>query len=273
MTEEDALTKFKQFIQAKKSKAKRPKYKAMWDFRSSPHEQFHKTLDDTFLCFIKWAKLKTRGQEDTYNVSKALRRIEAYAEWMEENAGDLVEPPLTPASVKEALDACQLKVSIDKDENFVWWFDLNAMDREKIKNEIKIEDSLRSFVWYAHYIMFHPNAQDGGMTIVENVAKVGFFESFSMVPMSLSAKLNGLTIGVLPVKLKKLYLLEAPGWMRTFMRIVSVFLSKKMKSRIVILDDWSKVAEELGEDCIPKGFGKLEGSLQVDAVEQEYFSN
>jgi hypothetical protein len=280
-TEENALLKLKELIENKKAKTRKDKHKAKWDFKTSPHEQFNKTLDDTFLCFIKWAKVKKDKEGDnnnddgegTYNVSKTFRRLESYADWMEETGDDLIEPPLTAASVKEALDAFQMKVSEDKNGNFVWWFDLGVIDKDKLKKDLKPEDSLRAFVWYSHYIMYDPIAQNKGLVIVENCAKMGFFELFTLMPMKLGAKLDRLTIGVLPVKCNMIYLLEGPQWIKLLMNFMGMFMSKKMKKRIAFLKEWKEVGETLGEECIPKNYGKLEGHLEVDPVEKEYFSN
>jgi hypothetical protein len=56
------------------------------------------------------------------------------------------------------------------------------------------------------------------------------------------------------------------------MKFMSVFMSKKMRERMIILKDWNKIEEIVGKECIPKNFGKLEGSMEVDPVEAKYFS-
>ena len=92
----------------------------------------------------------------------------------------------------------------------------------------------------------------------------------TMVPMKLGTKLDRLTIGVLPIKMNALYILETPKWCSMLMKFLGAFMSKKMKQRIAILQDWAKVEDLLGKECIPKGFGKLEGCHEMDLVRSEY---
>jgi hypothetical protein len=270
----------KGLVQADRTNAKlKSKKRIKWEIRTSPHDQFGKTLDDTFLAFVQWAKSSSNDANNdeqsptlTYNVSKAFRRLESYAEWMEDTGDDLTQEPLTATSVQVALKAWAMRSSIDKHGRFAWWIDFDQMDKSAIKKDISPTESLRAFVWYSHYVMYDTNAQEKGVVLIESVAKMGFLQSMTLVPMKLGVKLDRLTIGVLPVKMKAIYILETPTWMDVFMKFMGVFMSKKMKQRIIILKDWNKVEELLGKECIPKPFGKLEGSMEVDPVVEQYFS-
>ena len=57
------------------------------------------------------------------------------------------------------------------------------------------------------------------------------------------------------------------------MKLMGVFMSKKMKERFVMMDDWKKLEEMFDPEIIPKGFGKLEGSVDKDELQTEYFSS
>lgn len=276
---EVALAVLKELIGMAKTKTKKEKMKKMWDFSTSPHEQFGKELDDTFMAFLLWARTSTdtadndnNNTEEKINVSKAFRRLEVYAGWMEDTGDDLITPALTSVSVQSTLKEWAMRVSIDNQGRLVWWIDLNAIDIGKIKSEIPPEDSLRAFVWFAHYVMYDEDAQKNGLVFIENVAHMGMIKMFTMMPMKLSTKLDKLTIGVLPIKMNALYMLETPRWVNILMKFMGMFMSKKMKSRIVSLKEWDKVEGLVGKDCIPKGFGKLEGSLEVDPINEKYFS-
>lgn len=266
-----ALTMLKTLIDTSKEKSKPGKKKAKWDFSTCPHGQFGKTLDDLFLTFLIWAKVFSDGNEyfSKVNVSKAFRRLEKYADWMEDSNNDLAEP-LTPESVWEALDVWKMKASVDKNGRFVWWISFSDIDAKKVK-KFDSKDHIRAFVWYSHYVMFDENAQENGIVFIEDCDHVGFLESMTLIPMKVGAKLDRLTIGTLPVQVKSMLLLECPGWINLFMKFLKMFMSKKLKERIQIVKDWASIEEEVGIENIPVGFGKLKGSLAVDPIIDKYF--
>uniref|UniRef100_A0A7S0IL42 CRAL-TRIO domain-containing protein n=1 Tax=Calcidiscus leptoporus TaxID=127549 RepID=A0A7S0IL42_9EUKA len=205
------------------------------------------------------------------NVSKAFRRLDAYASWMEDAAEELTQPPLTTEEVLPLVRAWALRTSHDSQGRLVWWLDIAQMQLEAIA-QMPISEQLRGFVWFAHAIMFDERAQRHGMAIVENLACVGFWAAVTMVPMKLSVKLDRLTIGILPVKMKLILMLDTPRWMSVMMRIFSMFMSKKMQKRMVMCKkEWHAVGERLGADCVPSGFGECGGTLHADPVLDAHF--
>jgi len=283
------LRAFKKMIEdAKEQNEKLPETKrsVKWEFQTSPHEQFGKTLDDLYMSFLKWARKNKKSKEDKkkksdeaetetttkkekiLNVNKAFRRLESYADWMDSSKEDLKDP-LTYESIKDALVPWGMESSIGKENHFVWWIDFKKIDKKAVK-ENPIIDSFRSFVWYSHFVMYNSNAQDYGMMIVENCEGLGFIEMMTLFPMKLGTKLDRLTMGVLPVKMEKCYITETPTWMKLFMKFMKVFMSKKLRDRIVLVQEWDDLTTSLGEECIPKGFGKLKGNENFkDLLEQK----
>ena len=145
-------------------------------------------------------------------------------------------------------------------------------DYKQFKKDFTPKDHLRAFVWYCHAIMYNENAQTNGLIWVYNCAKMGMIDMFTLMPAKLGTKLDKLTIGVLPIKMKCMYMFESPTWVNIFMKIISVFMSKKMKERMVFLKGWSESETDKlgGLEAIPKGFGEVDGTLEGGVVEK-YF--
>jgi len=266
----EALVLLHQLIEETKQNTVKESELKKWDFATSPHVHFNKTLDDTFMAFIMWARVKD-DESSMINVSKAFRRLETYANWMHNSSIDLVDP-LTPASIQKGLEQWCMNSSYDKDGRFLWWCDMSRIDMPYMKKELTPEESLRAFVWYAHAVMYDEKAQKNGLVFIYNVNRIGMIATFTLTPAKFAAKLDCLTIGVLPIKMKGIYMLDSPTWLRLFMGLMSIFMSKKMKERIVNVKEWKTIEETFGAETIPKMFGKLEGKLQEDVLEKEYFS-
>ena len=274
----DALASLKAMIEAAKLKAKGKKL-AMWDFRSSPHEQFGRSLDDTFGACLMWARITDVDDEDddadgavkgVTNVSKAFRRLETYAEYMEDTGTELTEPALV---FDDGMAAVHKKwgfsTSVAPNGELVWWIDMGGMDMAAVK-ETPVLATFRYVVWYAHAIMYNANAMEHGMSFCNTVgSNVSFWAATTMVPMKLKAKIDRLTIGTLPVKIKCIMILDPPWWMATMMAIIGAFMSAKMKKRMVLLkkpDCWAGPAARWGAGCVPKGFAECGGANTLDPV-------
>lgn len=244
-----------------------------------PLDEFHTTQTNFLKAFLKWS-IKDRedvveGSEDAklvVNASKARRRLDSYFDWMKDNmAEDLAENPLTLDSVKDAAKAWGIEATHTKDNQLAWWFDIGRMDQAAMKT-VPAQTQLRYIVWHSHLIMFDHKAQDNGVNIVEDLNKIGFWNCMTLIPIELSAKMDRLTIGVLPVKMKGIYVFGAARWMHLMMGLMKPFLSKKMKDRMYILTE--KVAPDpqqycddlVGRDSIPEGFMGLEGGSPPDAL-------
>jgi len=275
-SKEEGITLVTAWVEAAKSDSKvKAKKRIKWNFETSPHAQFDKTIEDLYAMFVHWARAED-GDKD-YNISKAFRRLESYADWMHENGGtEISEPPLTIGSVQTCLEAWGMRSSISKSNQLVWWFDMGTIDMSTIKTKYTVTEHMRAFVWYAHAIMYNPNAQEHGIVFCEDVAKLGFIQSITLMPAKLSSKLDRLTIGVLPVRMTGMYLLSTPRWMDLFMKFMGMFMSKKMKDRMHPLKDseWDKLEANLGgKDYILKGFGRLEGTLEADPIKDAYYTS
>ena len=244
-----AIARLTDMAAAAEAKASGTK-KTKWRFATSPHAAFGKTLDDVFAAFVRWA---TADEEEltavvgegaggasesggggaaaavprpnlSINVSKAFRRLEAYAEWMHATGTDLVMPPLTADSVATAAAVWGMRLNTDKYGRWVVWFDMGSLDFKAVK-ALSAEASLRYFVWYANWCMFEETAQQRGMVVAENVAQCGFWQCCTMMPMKLGIKIDRLTLGVLPIKMKRMIITDSSS-IRPLQRFCSLILSR-----------------------------------------------
>ena len=83
--------------------------------------------------------------------------------------------------------------------------------------------------------------------------------------MDLGVKLDRLTIGILPIKMKLMLIADSPRWMSIMMGIFSRFMSKKMQKRMVVVkgdaEAWATVASSVGgKQYCPPGFGEMGGT-------------
>ena len=139
-------------------------------------------------------------------------------------------------------------------------------------------EHLRYVVWFAHLVMFDEHARKNGAIIVEDLAHIGFWALATLLPHDLSAKMDRLTIGILPVKMKGIYVFGAAGWMNLLMTLMKPFMSKKMRDRMQLVSscktrqDMQTYCENLvgGKANIPSGFCGLEGGARRDSVIEQF---
>ena len=252
-----------------------------------PLSEFNATQDQFLTSFLKWAEQeqeeatgkdgKTKSKKDkeetktttVINVSKAKRRLDSYFEWMEDNQDDF-EEPLTIESISETAKLWDIQITYDDKGHFLWWIDIAKLDKEEIKN-VAPRDHLRYVVWFSHLVMFDQKAQDNGAKIIENLGHIGFWKLATLVPHELGAKMDRLTIGILPVKMKQIYVFGAAKWMTILMTLLKPFMSKKMKERMILLPNSTDIqtfCDELvsSRKNIPVDFCGIKGEAKRDAV-------
>lgn len=257
---DEALDKLKAMVEIEKETAQQRPQK--WNFATVPLEPFQKTLDDVFLAFLLWAKVDDSNQ---FNVSRAFERLTAYATWMDNTGRDMIDPPLNVDSIRQAWKEWNMKVSYDKAGHFVWWLDFSDIDLERVK-AIPVDENLRLFVWFSHFAMFDLQAQHNGCVLVKNLGKIQFWNSLTLLNPKLAHKIDRLTIGTMPVKMKQIYVCESPQWAHILVKLMMPFLSPVVKDRLVFLGNPKILEDILGLDCIPVGFLGTQGRLEKDIV-------
>ena len=149
--------------------------------------------------------------------------------------------------------------------------DIGKMNKAKIKT-MDAQEHLRYVVWYSHLIMFDKNAQDHGVILMEDLNKIGFWSTMTLIPIDVSAKMDRLTIGVLPVKMKAIYMFGAARWLHLMIGLMKPFLSKKMRDRMIIVTeaiapDRQQYCDDLvSRESIPDGIMDLKGGTAHDAM-------
>lgn len=240
-----------------------------------PLESFNATQDQFLTAFLKWSEQKGHDKSSELvkiNVSKARRRLDAYFAWMQDNRKDF-EEPLTLESILPASKIWDIQITYDEQNSFVWWIDLGSLDKAEIK-KLSPSEHLRYVVWFSHLVMLDKNAQDNGAMIIEDLGMIGFWKMATLVPTELGAKMDRLTIGILPVKMKKIYIFGAARWMHLLMGFLKPFLGKKMRERMVILPKKTNIQTFcdglVTRKNIPKGFSGLEGETPRDMFIEKF---
>jgi hypothetical protein len=224
------------------------------------------------------------------NVSKAKRRFEAYAEWMENSAealhkadGELI-PNLLPS--RQVFDAFAIRVTRDACGRIVWWMDLDLADEETIRNVLDPHEIRRFFIWFAHFVMYNTNAQENGMVFMNSLAHMAIWEFMTMLPLELGIQTDEFMICVIPLKTKMLAFFNRPAWAKFAFGLLRVFLNRHMRNRVLMVHDgMDNVAKRqkrqrtalqqiLGgnvNDYVPQGFVGIDtGRTDTDLLEQFY---
>ena len=282
-TELEALAAIK--VKVQEAKENDHKHPGKWDFRWTPVKEFDATMDDVLLAFCRWTRKDNDedgtgdgNKTTTMNIDKAFRRLKSYAEWMYDARADL-EESLTVKSIAGAANAFGMKLTHDATGRLIWWFALPNTDLEAIKNKtVSVSESVRYFVWSTHIVLLDKQAQDNGMVFIQDMQDINFWTLMTMFPGDLGAKLDRLTIGVLPIQMKGLYILHAAGWMKLLMALIKTFMSKKMRQRIVTIgkneDTLKIVTKEVGgPQYIPAGCCGLEGTAEKNIIFGKYITD
>lgn len=216
--------------------------------------------------------------KNVMNISKAFRRLETYVNWMHDNRSKLLmEDAWTTESLTPAAQAFGMKLTHDKSGRLVWWFDVKTMDISALHaKEVSIAESIRFMVWATHLVLLDKQAQDNGMCFVEDLDQIGFWRFMSAFPLEVGAQMDRLTIGVLPIKMKAIYVMKAAMWMNVLLGMMKAFMSKKMRQRIVIIkkdQDAQAVLNEAlgGPEYIPINCCGLQGTMEKDIFFGRYF--
>lgn len=252
-----------------------------WTFEAVPLQEFGATIDDVFVAFLRWSGVDSSDEDEheacklqggvnkreifPINVSKAFRRLTAYATWMDEQKDVLIEPPLTLESVRQAKDLLYSRVTHDDCGRVIWWLDLGKTNFEEMKH-LAHEEILRFFVWLSHLIMIDESAQRNGIMFLDSMDAVSFYQYMTMLPYQLGITIDKFMIGVTPLKTKLVVFMKRPTWFNVGFGLLSVFLPARMKKRVSQPDNEQASIEDIVGSNIPVGFDNYNGTLDVDLI-------
>ena len=246
-----------------------------------------------------------------YNVTKAFERFEKYVDWMYRHRKELKN--LTTESVADAARAWNFKLQTSKEGRLVWYVDVGSMDvnaikgnnnnqAESTKKDVTLTDSLRWLVFMSHIVMFHhsnnslkDNAMSTrGLTVLFSMGdNTTMVESVTtLLPMmdKLAKKLDNFTIGTLPIKLEKIYILPSKQqrWVGIVASLMKALLSKKLKNRVCVVQNanngntnginnnnvtFAALLNKLGKDRVPVGYPILKGTCPQDIIFGQYVTS
>jgi hypothetical protein len=271
-----------------------------WLFRNAPHQEFGLEITDIFKAFLTWAAVDgveqqeeeevngnnnnnnnggvtkkcqrrrggVNGRHAKINVSKAFRRLERYAVWMDATGDDLVQPPLKASSLTKAWEAFSMTLSHDDCGRLVWWLDLGKTDLDAVR-ALPPKEILRLFVWFSHLMLFDEGGQENGIVFVQCFARMTFWSWMTMLPLNLGIQVDEFVISVIPLKTRIVLFLERPPWVRFGYRLLSAILTRAMKRRVFMVPDKNpqqSVEKVVNSECIPMNFDGLNGTLVLDPL-------
>ena len=272
--------------------------KVTWSFRTTPLADFGKTVDDLLLAFLRWSVVDAQSPDngDTHdddscqligginhsysssstpqkiNVSKAFRRLTSYIHWMDSVSSYLLDPPLTYQSIAPSLSVFSIYITHDSCGRLVWWVHLGKTHTERLKSQSP-KETTRMFVWVAHLLFLDEGAQTKGLVVVDDMSEIGFWEYMTMLPVQVGISVDRFLISVTPLKAKNVVLMHRPKWAEIGYRLLSWFLTAKMKSRVTMVERGEEVAilEKIvgGAAFIPSDFGDVKGELLRDMIAQQ----
>lgn len=228
--------------EAKEEKKEDEKGSSKWAFRSvhlGHGVAAGKTVEDCMKAFLLWAQKPADQEAKRFNVSKAMRRMTAFADYGEQHFDTYFSTPCLPTDAELTICGRAFGMAIPKqllpNGTVAWIFDLKAMDAEKMKGETITNEGIMRYMWMLMLCtVFDPVNQTHGAVIVESLQGCSFSD---MMAMNSSFKdvendLQTMFYGVMPFKMKECILLGCPWWMSFLLRIMRLFMSKKMSSRI-----------------------------------------
>ena len=171
--------------------------------------------------YLLWSQKEKDVAAKRFNLSKALRRLEACADFGWKHKARL-EVPTKLEDLERAYGQWGQVVGQhpDPDGRTVWFIDLTMIDTPAMKKEANWDLHLRLFWWVVTWLAMDPNTQKNGITFWQDMGHAGMMDLLTLVPRDLNNDIDELSSGVAAIKMKHFYISRNPWWGRLLLNMM-----------------------------------------------------
>jgi len=214
-----------------------------------------KTRRELVVAFCNHADVRDAdGTLQGYDCDKATRRLKKYAAGMHKNG--FILDGITLERIQIMHESCKSRGWFryldvpDKQDRAIMLMSFTNTPLENFNKEFYQQMASYFFVLF-HGLLFDPVCQEHGIIYVNDYTGLDFSIMFKMkdgVDAKTKDAMQELFIGSLPIKTKAFYLVNLPWWLEIPMKLVMVFIGKKLRDRMRFVSKrWRKVYREVAD--------------------------
>ena len=212
-----------------------------------------------------WCQKEEDRNGDSFNVSKAFRRLEAFADYQTRMFEKYFSTPIDIESEQFKKVVQLMDIKIPKDVHaetgaVVWVMDLQKWDMASFKElesiGLSLTDVMRWFWSLMLTSMFDDVTCIHGVVIVEGMDGLGLsgMMSWQSALKPIETDMNEMFYGITPFKMKACVLVGVPWWLSALLAFMRLFISKKMSERIKNYSEESCQKYMGGVEYLPNGY-------------------
>jgi hypothetical protein len=231
-------------------------------------------VEDVHRVFLLWSQKPADRAADSFNVSKAFRRLTAFADYTTSMFDKYFTTPVDvdAADIVAASELMEILIPREVDAKTgaaVWIMDMGRWDLSQIGDLAARGTSHTSVMRWFFALMVRSMWDDAtaihGVVIIEAFGNMGFRGMMKVQGLfkPIEEDLNRMFYGVMPFKMNAAVLVGCPWWLSALIAFMRLFISKKMSARIKNLSDVDTVEEMGGPAALPVGF--LGGTCEYES--------
>eukprot|EP00934_Nitzschia_sp_Nitz4_P005762 Nitzschia sp. Nitz4//scaffold226_size53432//13656//14459//NITZ4_006694-RA/size53432-processed-gene-0.15-mRNA-1//1//CDS//3329542730//5752//frame0 len=228
--------------------------KLLPDLRKELGEDAQSVSDEHLLKFLRW---KT-------DVKRAAQRFHAHLDWKRRNPGLFDETLRVSQDAElERLLKCEVVVAPPQSKTRIGGpVIVGRLRNNDMTDGRTTRDVCRSLFYTLDRVLENPLAQSHGVTIVHDLRG---FDRSKNVHLDIPRTLLGGIIGHFPIKIRNIYLMDAPWGFKALFSFVSTMLfPRKLKERCHFVDDKGDVYKDVEKSML---LTELGGEVQFDVSE------